>query len=165
MHIRNTINKITHMKSNNIIILILCVLFLTGCQEERQAVNIYTDTGSMVVESSMTEMKEEERQGISEEELPDKENISGEEDSGEKIDLQKENSKEDSTYRGENTKEKPTTQGNNTKEEPTPPEENPKENINSNMPKLPIAGKKSLGNLLITAKQPLGSTMYVWGGG
>lgn len=29
----------------------------------------------------------------------------------------------------------------------------------------PVAGEKSIANLLLTAKQPVGHTMYVWGGG
>lgn len=32
-------------------------------------------------------------------------------------------------------------------------------------PTVPTAGTRSLANLLLTAKQPVGHTMYVWGGG
>ena len=32
-------------------------------------------------------------------------------------------------------------------------------------PRGPVAGERTVANLLLTAKQPLGSTMYIWGGG
>ena len=39
----------------------------------------------------------------------------------------------------------------------------PKEN--AGYLRQPVPGEKTLANLLVTAKAPLGSTMYIWGGG